>query len=407
MQVKRLVKLGVLCVSAFFTSVGVSARNDWTLWIPETAAVPFAFSTQTLGLTVGAAGIIKGIGQPNTGLILSGLVSDKGSSITFLSYNNLQVGDAWLLGLDAYNGKYAGYDYYIGDQGSNDSSYDDKIKTDGEEARYNFTMRYILPWGSASDDRARSAMNPNRTIEGSTPASSGITTLKIQPFYHRRTLDVPEAAHIPESTAGVRVGLDWDNRNDVRNPTLGSRFQVDLTHSPSTSDGTTWSTIELEHSNYFDFGNWQGVFQEQVLALDMYLADTPTWNDCDNGLCQRPPEYAGITLGGLYRLRGYSGERFHGRSAVHYSAEYRVLPEWQPLSSLPVFNWYDVPWWQWVAFADVGRVADEFNLKTLHTDLKWNVGAGIRFQVEGIVVRTEMAVGGEEGLFSVMVNQPF
>jgi len=406
MQIEKFTT-GVLITSTLFSSTALSARDDWTVWLPETAAVPFIFSTETLGTTIGVAGLIKGVGQPNAGLVVSGLVSDKGSSITYLNYSNFQVGDFWLLGFDAYNGKYAGYDYFLGDGGDNDSAFESKIKTDGEEDRYNFSMRYIVPWGAAAYKGASAAMNPNRTVRGASPATSGITAINFEPFFHRRVLDTPESNHVPDSTWGMKFGFDWDNRNDVRNPSLGARFKLDITHSPSTSDGTQWTTVEIEQSHFFDLGEWKDVFKRQVLALDMYIADTPTWNDCETGQCQRPPEYAGITLGGLYRLRGYSAERFHGRSAIHYSAEYRVMPEWQPLGSLPVFNWYNVPWWQWVAFIDAGRVADEYNFKTLHTDMKWNAGAGVRFQIEGIVVRTEMAFGGEEGLFRVMVNQPF
>lgn len=77
------------------------------------------------------------------------------------------------------------------------------------------------------------------------------------------------------------------------------------------------------------------------------------------------------------------------------------------LTKLVNFNWYDVPWWQWVAFVDAGRVADEFSIQELHRDMKYNLGGGIRFQVEGIVVRTEMAFGDEENMFRVMINQPF
>ncbi len=83
------------------------------------------------------------------------------------------------------------------------------------------------------------------------------------------------------------------------------------------------------------------------------------------------------------------------------------MPDWQPLEDWPVFEWYDVPWWQWVAFVDVGRVADDYDLAELHRDMKWSVGGAVRFQVEGIVVRTEMAWGSEDSLFRVMINQPF
>ncbi|USD65047.1 BamA/TamA family outer membrane protein [Vibrio sp. SCSIO 43136] len=393
-----------LCCVATTTQ---AARNNWYDWFEDSAAVPFAFSTDTLGTTVGAAGLIKGLIQETDGFVISGLSSSKGTTITYVNYNNFRIGDSILLSMDAYNAKYAGYDYFIGDSGSNDSSFDQAITTDGEEDRYRLTMEYVLPFGAVAKNGIQQAKRPTREITGSDPSESGVSSVIVEPFYHRRILDVPEAADIPESTWGVKLGYEWDNRNDVRNPSQGSKTNFDLTYSPSTSDGSQWVVVEADHSRHYDLGAWEGVFSSQVLSLDAYLADTPTWNQCDQEICHRPPEYAGVTLGGLYRLRGYSGERYHGRSAVHYSVEYRVMPEWQPLGSWPVFNWYDVPWWQFVAFIDAGRVADELNLKTLHTDMKWNAGGGIRFQVEGIVVRTEIAAGSEEGLFRVMVNQPF
>lgn len=384
-----------------------AARNDWTDWFEGSAVVPFVFSTQTLGATIGMAGLVKGVLQPNAGLVAAGLVSAKGSGISYLNYNNFQFGGSWLLGFDLYSGQYAGYDYFIGDASRNDSRFEQSVKTDGEEERYHLTLRYILPWGAAEGRGARGAMTPKRTITGSSPVSSGISTLTFEPFYHGRKLEVAEASSIPEAAWGVKLGFEWDNRNDVRNPSEGSKFNLDITHSPPHRGNSDWTMIELEQSYYLDLGAWDGVFKEQVLALDMYTADTPSWSECGGEPCHRPPEYAGVSLGGLYRLRGYSSERYHGRSAIHYSAEYRVMPEWQPLGSWPVFNWYDVPWWQWVVFVDAGRVADQYNLSTLHTDMQWNLGGGVRFQVEGIVVRAEMAVGKEEGLFWVMVNQPF
>lgn len=83
------------------------------------------------------------------------------------------------------------------------------------------------------------------------------------------------------------------------------------------------------------------------------------------------------------------------------------MPTWQPLGGWPVFNWYNLPWWLWVVFAEAGRVAESYHLSTLHSDMKWSAGGGVRFQIEGIVVRTEAALGTEESRFQVMINQPF
>lgn len=402
---KRLIISSLLASS--FCAPGVASAYEWLPpWMPDTAAVPFAFSSSTLGNTIGVAGLLKGLGQPQAGLIGAGLISDKGSNMTFIGYNNFQVGNAWLLGFDAYNASYSDYIYHLGSAGDNDSLYSQKTVTDAEEAQYHFTMRYIIPWGAAAFKGARAAYEPKRRIQGASPATSGISTVKFEPFLSERSLSSSNDS-APDSTWGVNLGFEWDNRNDVRNPSLGAKLKLNIAHAPDSGNDNTWTKVEIEQSHYFSLGKVDDVFSRQVLAFDMYVADTPTWNRCGSGTCERPPEYAGVSLGGLYHLRGYSANRYHGRSAVHYSLEYRVMPEWQPLQSWPIFNWYDVPWWQWVAFVDAGRVADEFSIQELHRDMKYNLGGGIRFQVEGIVVRTEMAFGDEENMFRVMINQPF
>jgi outer membrane protein assembly factor BamA len=196
--------------------------------------------------------------------------------------------------------------------------------------------------------------------------------------------------------------LDWDNRDSVRNPSKGSHTALTTTvGAQSWQSEELWTKVEFQNSQYFALGPLGELFDQQVLAFDFYTADTPNWNN------ERPPEQEQVSLGGLYRLRGYTSGRFHGRSAVHYSAEYRVIPEWQPLDEIPLLNYYDLPWWQWVFFAEAGRVADQYDLKTLHKDMKWNLGGAVRFQVEGIVVRAEYAQGADEGTFRVMINQPF
>ena len=70
-----------------------------------------------------------------------------------------------------------------------------------------------------------------------------------------------------------------------------------------------------------------------------------------------PPYFEGARLGGLYRMRGYRHNRFHDKSAIYYSAEYRFIPNRSPLNQLDKLGWFNFNWWQFVAFAEVGRVA--------------------------------------------------
>jgi hypothetical protein len=60
-----------------------------------------------------------------------------------------------------------------------------------------------------------------------------------------------------------------------------------------------------------------------------------------------------------------------------------------------------------VGFAEVGRVAPEWNLSVLHQDLKWDVGLGIRMWAKGLVVRVDSAVANEGFGVQMMVSQPF
>ncbi|MBW3697511.1 hypothetical protein EK599_17615 [Vibrio sp. T187] len=394
-------KLTLSLLAAFSVGLPVSTLAEEK----DSAFVPFLFSTETLGNTVGVAGVAKGVGQPQAALFGMALYSDKNSYVGFLSAFNYALSDSLLFSTQMYQAQLNDSPYYLGHQGKNDSDIDDKTITNGLENYYEFEFRYLLPWGNVADKGLLGAFQPNRDVSFASPLESGVSSIIFTPFYSARDLDInPEE----EKATGFRVELDWDNRDNTRNTTKGSHTTLELTvGADNWTTDDTWVKWEFQNSQYYALGPLGGWFDQQVLAFDFYTADTPTWGDCNDNSCGRPPEIEQAKLGGLYRLRSYTGGRYHGRSAVHYSAEYRVLPDWQPLEDIPIINYYDLPWWQWVAFAEVGRVADEYDAKTLHTDMKWSLGGAVRFQVEGIVVRAEMAKGADEGTFRVMINQPF
>lgn len=395
--------------SAFLLFVllpSTTRADDLLHWISSNSAVvPFMFSTESMGTTIGMAGVIKGVGQPQAALIGVGLISDKGTYATYIGASNYLFGDSLLVGGDAYTSEYKSYSYYLGDQGSSGSSGEDFTLADGKEDQLRLSFRYILPLGSAQEDGAKSALIQQRKITGWQPLESGISSIEIQPFYKSRDLGPSQPSHEATQTWGTQLMFDWDNRDDLRNPTQGSHSNLTFSYAPEQGDDSQWWTWELEQSAYVDLGPLSELFNKQVVAFNFYTADTPSWqSDSYDG---RPPEYSGINLGGLYRLRSFQSGRFHDRSAIAYSLEYRVMPDWQPLEEMPIIGFYDVPWWQWVLFYDLGQVSDSYNLKALHDDMSWSAGAAIRFQVEGVVVRTELAWGNEDSEFRVMINQPF
>ncbi len=401
--------IATFCASTCF-SLPTNA-DGWPNWLPETTAVPFAFTSESIGNSIGFAGVMKGVGQPQAGLLASGFVSDKGSHVVYASANNYLFSEQsrWVLSAEAFQARFKDSYYYLGDANNHGSELDQRTNADGDEAQYRLSARYILPMGMASNHVIEGLL-PQRELTGGMPWNSGVSSIELRPFFIRQDLGESQGDMTSEIW-GLETVFDWDNRDDVRNPTQGSRSKFHLHYDAGNDQRASWLKWEWNQSWFYELGKQSEWTNRQVLAFNLYASDVPTWNSTEsvNGTeeYRRPPDYAASRLGGLFRLRGYAGGRYADRSALHYSFEYRVMPKWQPLSEWPVFNWYDVPWWQWVAFVDAGRVADEFNLETLHDDMQWSVGGAVRFQVEGIVVRTEMAWSEQDSVFRVMVNQPF
>ena len=85
-----------------------------------------------------------------------------------------------------------------------------------------------------------------------------------------------------------------------------------------------------------------------------------------------------------------------------------MIPEWNPFTKLPALQKHvGVQWLQFVPFVEIGRVASEWDLDELHSDMKWNVGLGLRAWAKGIVVRVDTAVSDEGVGVVMMVSQPF
>ncbi len=398
---------------------GIDRSKDYS---PEFVAVPFVFSTETLSTTVGGAGVIKHAGQPQASAFGIGLYSSNESWITYLGLNNYQLPkmDQWLFSGEFNRASYKEGIYFVPENAnrsnkgvnSSEAIATNRVITVGDEFYAKLHIKYVLPWGKGAKGAARSLMPSLITDPLSwDPRESGVTSLQLTPFI--QTQELLGYEDLPTKTQGLKFKFDWDNRDNGKNSTRGGRTSLTVSRDFGAREGgaddrESWTMWEFEQSAFLSMGesDW---FQQQIVALNFYLADTPTWNDYDSSsqAYQRPPPFAGVTLGGFDHLRGYSSKQFYGRSALLYSAEYRVQPRWQPLQSLPVLNLYDIPWWQWVVFAEAGQVADDFSASELHDDMKWTLGVGARFEVENVIVRTEFAYAEDSKQFWIMVNQPF
>lgn len=370
----------------------------------EVAGVPFIISTETLGTAVGVSGIIKHAGQPQASIFGLGLYSDNNSNIGFIAFNNYALPGlkSWLFSTEYYRGYFSSGIYYVPSASvTNDTRETDEIIAEGVDSSLRVSAKYVLPWGLGANGAVRSLIQQRGEIEFN-PLKSGVTSINITPF--QKTRDITGYADLPDVAQGLELQLNWDNRNRIGDTKSGSQTRFTVRRDFGNSERNSWTTWELEQSVFVPFDE-NSIFKEQVLAFNYYLADTPTW-ESGTGVenKHRPPSFAGIRLGGFNRLRGYSSGQFYGRSAVTYSAEYRVKPYWQPLHNLP---FYDVPWWQWAVFVETGQVADSFDFAALHDDLKWTAGLGLRFNVEGVLVRIDYAKSENEAQMWFMVNQPF
>ncbi len=163
--------------------------------------------------------------------------------------------------------------------------------------------------------------------ESLNPLTSGKTFVGLRPFYRSMSLDPSVSAVQSKSqkTNGVDLELTLDNRDFVTNPSVGQSMTLRWSRDFGLLDSTnSWSVVSGELDQYFSLGtsDW---FRQRVLALDVWTADSPSWDyRADGTIANRPPTLEGAYLGGLWRMRGYRFARFSDWAAIYYAAEYRM-----------------------------------------------------------------------------------
>ncbi len=385
----------------------------------KTEALPFAFYSDSMGTALGLGAVSTGVLQPQASLFGIGIYSSNDSWVYYAAALNYQIPQwqQWLFTIDAYDSEFTEGRYYINDDLSSqgDGVAREQIITTGREAYIRPQAKYILPWGKGAQGAANSLRGPRGisdlpAIDSWDPQLSGTSSIELMGKWQRRDLAEYNAQQTTNEVFVYSIDLEYDNRNSTHIPSDGGTINLKSNHDFGSNDRPSWHTIELEAALFFDIGA-TGWAQQQAIGLSAWTADTPTWNNSTiiNGesVMNRPPDYAGVTLGGWDRLRGYYSGRFFDRSAVAYSAEYRIIPAWQPLKELPIFKTYNIPWWQWVFFIDAGNVNDNYNLVELHEEFEYSIGSSLRLSVEGVVLRMDYSVSKEESQFRVLVNQPF
>ena len=397
-------------------------------------ALPFAFSSDVFGFAVGAVVGGRGLWQEQTVFAGTAVASTNASFAGYLYAENFKLpwGErlfvsprlsiARLGELESYRD--GNPEFPLERAGSNDSDEDNFLEDDGSDEWYRIVFKYVLPLGHGRDAAiSRYTLDRGLLVDGASgatswnPLRSGKTVLELEPFYREQDIDLDDQPGVPlESgrleTGGVTVRFRHENVDFLPNPSTGSVKQLRVTWDPGISGhDSSYLVWEIDWSKYFDLGesDW---FRQQVLALNFWMADTPSWKETGIGATRtvdhRPPNFVGATLGGSERFRGYPTNRFSDKAAILYTAELRMIPHWNPLGEIQwLKRFVRVDWWQIVPFVEIGRVSPHWHLETFHEDLKWSAGIGIRGFVNGLIIRADTAFSEEELKIQMMVSQPF
>lgn len=396
------------------------------------SALPFFLYSEIFGWAVGGFVGIQGLSQRNMSLYTGGLISTNGTKYGFIQFREfyLPFYPRIYIAPDLLGGYFGVLNVYKDPPtsppstdsnlraGSNESDKNDYMEVSGYDQWYELKFRYLLPIGHGKDNVYFNPVLENGILKsgelGGThwnPFTSGRTFIDIKPFYRKR---------VAFATNGIEFALTRENTDYYVNPTKGSYQKFAFRRDFGWFDTMApWSVVETDLRWYLPLNE---IFSDKnslpkVLALDFWTANTLTWNDYDvNGTDQygdeirqyhRPPPYTGAYLGGRYRLRAFYEGRFNDRAAIYYAVEYRQIINWNPFNLWSVTEKLNVHWLQLAAFFELGRVSPEWNLSTLHTDMKWSAGGGIRIFMNNLILRMDGAYSKEGFYMQMFVDHAF
>jgi hypothetical protein len=387
--------------------------------------LPFAFYNESFGFSAAYVTGVVGYPQKQSTLLGTVMAGTQKSGMGFLVGQDIQM--PWLERLFLDPILSVGYfndsepyidgnpDFPDESAGSNDSDEDNYVQGDGWDNFFRLKFKYLLPIGHGKDEiistyRMERGLLKSGGSGGDSwnPLVSGKTYFEMRPFYRSQEIDGSDVDETTK-TNGVDLSFFWDNRDFYANPSRGLGLRGKVSRDFGWFDSSeSWTNLESELDFYVPF-NFSDRFRQTVLAMATWTSYSPTWDERSNSeVKNRPPSYTGATLGGLWRMRGYPSQRFNDRAAIYYAAELRLIPDWNPFEAWPKIQKYvGIQWLQFVPFVEIGRVAPEWSISRLHSDMKWNAGFGIRAMAQGIVIRIDTA-GSDEGLgVQMMIAQPF
>jgi len=198
--------------------------------------IPFPFYNASIGPGIGLGVIAQGYVQPQAGFVMAALVG-QGNYSVYLKALNYQF--PWfkrvILEPDFYVAKYEDIDTYSGTDnpgfpgeraGSNNSDKNNYISSDANDEWVTLVTKFVLPIGQGRDNVIpKIVLDQGLFVSGDTggdvwnPLESGRTYIEAIPFERRQSL-IDNNTH--SKTAGIDVGIRYDNTDLRLNPTKGS-----------------------------------------------------------------------------------------------------------------------------------------------------------------------------------------
>ncbi|WP_028585394.1 BamA/TamA family outer membrane protein [Desulfogranum mediterraneum] len=390
--------------------------------------LPYGFSSDAMGTTLGLGGMMKGYGQDQL-LLGSTLFASFDQAVgLFLGLWDYQPPWSRRLFFSAQGmvGHYPRQRAYsapvfssgLTRPGSNDSAQADYLEESGYDNWTDFKLEYVLPLGSARQRATmryelRGGLLQSSPVGGEewNPLEHGVTTLLLRQFNRYRSLEADQG-ELAATVHPLELALAHDNTDFPTNPSQGSSQYLALTHDFGWLESPyEWTFIEFEASKYFNLGP-SAHARQRIVALNLWTGDTPSWQEDEREdgsvlVSHRPPFYEGASLGGFYRMRGYPQDRFNDRAVIYSSAEYRYTLDWNPLARISWLRFLQADWMQLVAFVEGGRVANDYSFSQLLREWKVDAGVSLRCLFAGSVARLDLASSEEGTSMWVMFGHPF
>lgn len=396
------------------------------------SSLPFALYSEIFGWAAGGFVGIQGLSQKNMSLYMGGLISTNGTKYGFIQFREfyLPFYPRIYIAPDILGGYFGVLNVYKDPPnspvpadtkfraGSNESDQKDYIEVSGSDQWYELKFRFLLPIGHGRDKiyfepKLKNGILKSGEMGGTSwnPIESGRTFIDIKPFYRKR---------VSFATNGIEFAITRENTDYYINPTRGSYQKLAIRRDFGWFDSMApWSVIETDLRWYLPINELLGSKNSlpKVLAFNFWTVNTLTWDSYDvveidqygNNIKRyhRPPPYTGAYLGGRYHLRAYYEGRFNDRAAIYYGAEYRQIFLLNPFNSWKLLRNLNIHWIQFALYGEIGRVAPEWEISTLHKDMKWNVGAGIRIFMNNLILRLDNSIGKEGMYIQMFVDHAF